>query len=90
MSIVSDISEWEHAQADYVSDEGSNSSERMVRRISGARRMHDVEARWEHLPGGFQQEMSRFKAHVKEIVDGMPPLTDEQLCKLVMLLRLPS
>ena len=86
MSIYGDMGEWETAHADFVSSDGANASERALRRIAAAQRMGEIEARYETLPGGFQAEYARAKDHIKKIVDGMPPLTDEQLVRLAVLL----
>lgn len=88
-SIYADMREWDEAQADLVSDEGLNASERVTRRIAAAQRMRDIEARYENLSGGFRGEAARVKDRVKRVVDAMPPLTDDQLVELVKLLSLP-
>lgn len=80
---VFDIYNWDKAQAEYTDPAGANASERALNRIAAAQRMGEIEARYESLPGGFRSH----RDHIKRIVDGMPPLTDEQLVKLVLLLR---
>jgi hypothetical protein len=94
MTIYADMDEWDAAQAILVSDEGANASERVLRRVEAARQMHDIEARYERRPGGFsgrrafaEAERARREERIKKIVDAAPPLTDEQLCKLALLLR---
>ncbi len=78
-----DIYNWEKAQAEYVNPAGTNASERALDRIAAAQCMGEIEARYESWPGGFTVHRDR----IKKIVDGMPPLTDEQLVKLALLLR---
>lgn len=87
MSIYADIREWDKAYADYLSDDGDNSAVRMLRRIKAAERLGEIEGRWERVPGGFSGERARAEERVKRVVDGMPPLTDEQLVKLTLLLQ---
>ena len=87
VNIAGDVGKWDEAHAAYVSGEGANASERLLRRADAVRQMHDIEAAYEDLPGGFRAERARFKDHIKKIVDGMPALTDDQLVKLVQLLR---
>jgi hypothetical protein len=86
MSIYGDMREWDKAQADLTSDAGTNAAERVVRRLSAAQRMRVIEDRYEKLPGGFQAETAQARERVKRIVDGSPPLTDEQLVELAKIL----
>lgn len=77
-----DIYNWEKAQAEYTDPAGANASERALNRIAAAQRMCEIEARHESLPGGFRSHRDR----IKKIVDGCPPLTDDQLVRLAVLL----
>jgi hypothetical protein len=83
-----DVAEWDKANASYTSPAGSNASERLVSATAAAQQMGVIEARYDEWPGGFRAARERFKAHIKAIVDGSPPLTDEQLCQLARLLRI--
>lgn len=86
MSTYSDIHEWDQAHADFISDEGANADDRLMRRMAAVRRKAAIERRYDHLPGGWRAERARAEEYIKKVVDGMPPLTDEQLCKLALLL----
>src|SRR6266496_1438479 len=79
-----DAADWEKAQAEYTNPAGANASERVVTRIAAARRMGEIEARWEHLPGGFQAVRERYREHkerIRRIADGIK-LSDEQLVRI--------
>jgi hypothetical protein len=89
MGIYRDIHQWDKLQAALISDEGANANERLIRRARAAQQMQAIEAAYEYLPGGFQAERARAKARVKKIVDGAPPLTDDQLVELSKLLHQP-
>ena len=57
--IISDIIDWDQANKAYLAGEGQ-SGERYIQRLEAADRMAEIEARWQHLPGGF---LRRAEAH---------------------------
>lgn len=49
--IIGDIIDWDEAHKAYLADAGQT-GERYNQRLEAARRMAEIEARWQHLPGG--------------------------------------
>ena len=66
--IIGDIIDWDQANQAYMADEGQT-GERYVQRLEAAERMAEIEARWQHLPGGFHAERKRIKIHIQAVAD---------------------
>jgi len=46
--------------------------------------MAQIEARWQHLPGGFHGERKRIKIHIQAVADTILVRTREELCWLAI------
>ena len=58
--------------------------ERYVQRLEAAERMAEIEARWQHLPGGFHAERKRIKIHIQAVADTALVTSREELCWLAI------
>lgn len=81
--IISDILDWDEAQKVYVAGEGVT-GERFGQRLDAADRMAKIEARWQHLPGGFHRERKRIKTHIRAVAEEAPTMGSEELCWLAI------
>lgn len=81
--VISDILDWDEAHAMYLGAEGAT-GERYAQRLVAAERMAEIEARWQHLPGGFHGERKRIKLHIRAVADAAPSMSSEELCWLAI------
>jgi hypothetical protein len=81
--IIGDIIDWDDAHKAYLADEGET-GERYNRRLEAAGRMAEIEARWQHLPGGFHGERKRIKVHIRAVADAAQSMSSEDLCWLAI------
>ena len=81
--IIGDIVDWDEAHQTYLAAEGATGA-RYNQRLESAEQMAQIEARWQHLPGGFHGERKRIKAHIRAVADTAPSMSSEQLCWLAI------
>jgi hypothetical protein len=81
--IISDVIEWDAANESYVAA-GGRTGERYAQRIEAAERMAVIEARWEHLPGGFHGQRKMIKTHISAVADTAPSMSAGELCWLAI------
>ena len=81
--IISDIIDWDQAQKVYLAGEGQL-GERYDQRLKAADLMAEIEARWEHRPGGFHAQRKRIKIHIRAVADCAPLMSSEDLCWLAI------
>jgi hypothetical protein len=81
--IIGDILDWDDARKVYLATEGAT-GERYNQRLEAADRMAEIEARWQHLPGGFRTERKRIKIHIQAVADAAPLMSSEDLCWLAI------
>lgn len=81
--IISDIIDWDLANKAYMAGEGQ-SGERYIQRLEAADRMAEIEARWQHLPGGFHDERKLIKVHIQAVADTAAVTSREDLCWLAI------
>jgi len=81
--IVGDIIEWDAANKAYTAGDGQ-SGERYIQRLEAADRMAEIEARWQHLAGGFHGERKLIKTHIQAVGDTALVTTREELCWLAI------
>ncbi len=81
--IVSDVIDWDEANKAYTAEEGQ-SGERYIQRLEAADRMAEIEARWQHLPGGFHSERKLIKIHIQAVAGTTQVSTNEELCWLAI------
>jgi hypothetical protein len=81
--IIGDILDWDEAHEAYLAGAGQT-GERYNQRLDAARRMAEIEARWEHLPGGFHGERKRIKVHIRAVADTAQSMSSEELCWLAI------
>ena len=56
--IISDVIDWDEARKTYLAGEGQT-GERYKQRLDAAVLMAEIDARWQHLPGGFHGGVGR-------------------------------
>ena len=81
--IISDIIDWDQANDAYLADEGQ-SGERYIQRLEAADRMAEIEARWQHVPGGFHGERKLIKVHIQAVAHSALVTSREELCWLAI------
>ncbi len=81
--IISDIIDWDEANKAYLAGEGQT-GERYNQRLKAAERMVEIEARWQHLPGGFHAERKLIKTHIQAVADTTLVTSREELCWLAI------
>jgi hypothetical protein len=81
--IIGDIVDWDEAHKVYLGTEGAT-GERYNQRLEAAEQMAQIEARWQHLPGGFHGERTLIKTHIRAVADAAPSMSSEQLCWLAI------
>jgi hypothetical protein len=81
--IIGDIVDWDEAHKVYVAAEGAT-GERYNQRLEAAEQMAQIEARWQHLPGGFHGERKQIKIHIQAVADTAPSMSSEELCWLAI------
>ena len=81
--IISDIIDWDQANKAYLAGEGQ-SGERYIQRLEAAEQMAEIEARWQHLPGGFHGERKLIKIHIQAVAESTQVATIEELCWLAI------
>jgi hypothetical protein len=81
--IIGDIIEWDEANKAYLAGEGQT-GERYNQRLKAAERMVEIEARWQHLPGGFHGERKLIKIHIQAVADTTQVASREELCWLAI------
>ena len=81
--IIGDIIDWDEAHKAYLAGAGQT-GERYNQRLEAARRMAEIEARWQHLPGGFHGEQKRIKVHIRAVADAAQSMSSEELCWLAI------
>lgn len=78
-----DIINWDPANKDYLAGEGQ-SGERYMKRIEAADLMAEIEARWQHLAGGFHRERKLIKAHILAVAETTQVADLEERCWLAI------
>ena len=81
--IIGDIVDWDEAHKAYLAAEGATGM-RYNQRLGSAEQMAQIEARWQHLPGGFHGERKLIKAHLRAVADTAPSMGSEELCWLAI------
>ena len=81
--IISDIIDWDQANTTYLAGEG-HSGERYLQRLAAADQMAGIEARWNHLPGGFLSERKLIKTHIQAVAESTQVATIEEVCWLAI------
>ncbi len=81
--IIGDIIDWDEANKAYLAGKGQT-GERYIQRLEAAGRMAEIEARWQHLPGGFRGERKRIKIHIQAVADTTQAMSREELCWLAI------
>ena len=81
--IIGDIIDWDEAHKAYLVGEGQT-GECYNQRGEAAERMAEIEARWQHLPGGFQSQQKRIKIHIRAVADTTLVTSREELCWLAI------
>jgi hypothetical protein len=81
--IIGDIIDWDEAHKVYLAGEGQT-GECYNHRGEAAERMAEIEARGQHLPGGFHGERKRIKVHIRAVADAAPLMSSEDLCWLAI------
>jgi hypothetical protein len=81
--IIGDIIDWDEAHRAYLAGAGQT-GERYSQRLDAARRMAEIEARWEYLPEGFHGERKRIKVHIRAVADATQSMSSEELCWLAI------
>ena len=81
--IIGDIIDWDEAHKAYLAGAGQT-GERYNQRLDAARRMAEIEARWQYLPGGFHGERKRIKVHIRAVADAAQSMSCEELCWLAI------
>ena len=81
--IIGDILDWDEAYKAYLAGE-DRTGVRYKRRLEAANQMSEIEARWQHLPGGFHGERKRIKLHIRVVADVAPSMSSEELCWLAI------
>lgn len=81
--IISDILDWDEANKAYTAGEG-HLGELYMRRLEAAVQMAEVEARWQHLPGGFHSERKLIKVHIQAVAETTQVTSPEDLCWLAI------
>lgn len=81
--IIGDIIDWDEAHKAYLVGAGQT-GERYNQRLEAARRMAEIEARWQHLPGGFHGERRWIKVHIQAVAGAAQSMSSEELCWLAI------
>jgi len=81
--IISDIIDWDQANKVYTASEG-HSGERYVQRLEAALQMAEIEARWHHLPGGFQGQRRLVKVHIQAVAETARAASSDEMCWLAI------
>ena len=81
--IISDILEWDEAREAYLAGEGET-GKRYSQRLEAADLMAEIEARWQHLPGGFHAQRKQIQTHIQAVADAAPSMSSEALCWLAI------
>lgn len=81
--IIGDIIDWDEAHKAYLAGEGAT-GERYNQRLKTAEKMAQIEARWQHLPGGFHAQRKLIKTHIRAVADTASSMSSEQLCWLAI------
>ena len=81
--IIGDILDWDEAHKVYLATEGAT-GDRYNQRLEAAEQMAQIEARWQHLRGGFHGERKRIKIHIQAVADTTLVRTREELCWLAI------
>ena len=81
--VIGDIIDWDQANKAYLAGEGQT-GERYNQRLEAADRMAEIEARWQHLPGGFHAERKLIKSHILAVADTTQVASREELCWLAI------
>ena len=83
MTFIGDIIDRDQAHKAYLAGKGQT-GQRYNERLEVAEQMAEIEARWQHLPGGFHGERKRIKIHVQAVANAAPSMTSEELCWLAI------
>ncbi|SRR6266699_1913064 len=81
--IIGDILDWDEAHKAYLAAEGAT-GERYNQRLEAAEQMAQIEARWQHLPGGFHGQRKQIKIHIQAVADTTQVMSREELCWLAI------
>ena len=79
--IISDILTWDETQRVYLPRGEGQLGKRYDQRLKAADLMAEIQARWEHRPGGFHAERKRIKTSTfKAVADSAPLMSSEDPC----------
>jgi hypothetical protein len=81
--IIGDILDWDEEHKTYLAGEGQT-GERYNQRLEAAEKMAEIEARWQHLPGGFHGQRKLIKIHIQAVADTALVTSREELCWLAI------
>lgn len=81
--IIGDIIDWDQAHKAYLAGKGQTGL-RYNERLEAAEQMAEIEARWQHLPGGFHGERKRIKIHIQAVADTTQVTSTDELCWLAI------
>jgi hypothetical protein len=81
--VIGDIVDWEEAHKVYLAAEGAT-GERYNQRLEAAEQMAEIEARWQHLPGGFHCQRKWIKIHIRAVADTSQVMSREERCWLAI------
>lgn len=81
--IIGDIVDWDAAHKVYLAVKAAT-GERYNQRLEAADQMAEIEARWEHLSGGFHGQRKRIKIHIQAVADAALSMSSEALCWLAI------
>jgi hypothetical protein len=81
--IIGDIIDWDEAHKAYLAGEGAT-GRRYSQRLEAAEQMAQIEARWQHLPGGFQGQRKQIKIHIQAVAAVASSMSSEELCWLAI------
>jgi hypothetical protein len=81
--IIGDIVDWDEANKVYLAVEGVT-GERYSQRLEAADKMAEIEARWQHLPGGFHGQRKLIKVHIQAVADSAQTMSSEERCWLAI------
>jgi hypothetical protein len=81
--IIGDIVDWDEANKVYLAAEGAT-GERYNQRLEAAGQMAEIEARWQHLLGGFHGQRRQIKTHIQAVAETTQVTSREDLCWLAI------
>ena len=81
--IIGDIIDWDEAHKAHLAS-ARQTGVRYNQRLEAARRMAEIVARWQHLPGGLHGERKLIKVHIRAVADAAQSMSSEDLCWLAI------